>query len=77
MDNVIDALLQKGDRTMFITPLFKDDYPNLMLGSTGFRHMLTIKCVSGYVTIEDFDIGNCLLSINAHNGNGYIGWKTL
>ena len=76
LDQVISELSNKGN-AMLIVPIFKADYPNLSLASSGQRHLLRVEYpVSGYVAITDFDISNGVCYFSAHDGSNYKPWTS-
>lgn len=76
MDQILTALSSKGSAILAV-PIFKTDFPNLNLGSTGSRHMLKVEHAwSGYVVITDHDISNGISYFTSHDGNGYKAWTS-
>lgn len=76
LDQIITALSNKG-YAMLIAPIYKTDFPNLNLASSGQKHVLKIYCpILGYVAICDYDISNGTSYFTGHNGSVYTPWTS-
>lgn len=76
MDQILTALSSKGS-AILMAPIFKTDYPNLIFGGTGTRHILKVEhAFSGYVAITDYDISNGVCYFTSHDGDVYKVWTS-